>query len=129
MVSGSRLADSEREPDQVGEQDRDDPPLGGAPGAIDGSPAGPAAAVAAVAVAAPRFVPQVPQNLAPAGFAAPQFGQPPRADPHPMQKRPSDGLVAPQVGHITYVEINRRRSTTCSPTLPVVDRGSICPPS
>ena len=57
--------------------------------------------MAGVATVAPRFVPQVPQNLAPGGFCAPHVGQPPRAVPHPMQKRPSDGLAVPQVWQIT----------------------------
>jgi hypothetical protein len=60
-----------------------------------------AAVVAVAAVPAARFVPQLPQNLAPGGFCVPHVGQPPSAVPHPMQKRPSDGFAVPQFWQIT----------------------------
>ena len=103
MVSGSRLADSDVNPTRSAKRTVTTRRSVALPAPSAVSPAGPAAAVVGVAIAAPRLVPQLPQNLAPAAFVAPQFGQPPRAVPHPMQKRPSDGLSVPQVWQITMV--------------------------
>ena len=103
MVSGSRLAESEVNPTRSANRTVTTRRSVALPAPSSVPPAGRSATMAGVATVPPRLVPQLPQNLAPAAFVAPQFGQPPRAVPHPMQKRPSDGLAVPQVWQITMV--------------------------
>ena len=103
------LLGERREADEVGEQDRHEAPLGDRRRRRRGAGAGPVGAPVAPAAPCPRaasavrVVPHSPQNFAPAGFAAPQFGQPTaelRA-PHSRQNFRPRSFSVPQLVQIT----------------------------
>ena len=97
MSSASLALGQFREADQVGEQDRHDPPLG------DRSGRGSRSASSTAAAAPPRAVPQSPQNRFPGGLSAPQVGQPEASGaPQSPQKRLSAGFSVPQLGQTTF---------------------------
>ena len=101
MVSGSRLAESVVKPTRSANRTvTTRRSVVGPAGSVAPSPPD-TDDVAAGPAPAPRFVPQLPQNLAPAWLVAPHEGQPPSAEPHSMQKRPSAGFAVPQVGQVT----------------------------
>ena len=99
MVSGSRVADRDVNPTRSANRTvTTRRSVAGPPGSVAPLPS---VVAGAAALPAPRFVPQLPQNLAPGGLVAPHVGQPPSAVPHSMQKRPSEGFGVPHFGQVT----------------------------